>query len=445
MPFNDFLCVYEYAIPATWSVRSGEMMQSAAHAAGLTAPSGTQEYTGGRDRLHIISEPEAGAVYCGLWKDLNLKPNQSFMVCDAGDGSIDTAIYQVLENLTQIAERWASSDASCGSHFLDLNFHAYLEEWHRIRNIRLSEKNLMHYMHAFTYSEKLVFTGKQDGKDLLFECFDVSDYDHTYLSDDEFFNGQLVVTVSDLRERVFDPIVNEILHLLEAQLQRVGSVDALFLIGGFCANQYLFDRIWDTFHERLHDRILKSSDPERAKSIGAAQSGLAQSLIHWPIGAPTIIASKSYIIEVGPNQGFGPEGNWKLGNAAEINGYNLVFKAQYLVLKGAVLKKGEPVLEEFTKTSTDPSDSVFMARLYSSDSEEIRPDISGDHLKHIQDWEIDLSGASLFKQNAQNSPQHGFDTVFEIGIEIESQAVHVVWFCEGKEHGRSRLPAVPGN
>ncbi|KAF9511526.1 hypothetical protein BS47DRAFT_1346691 [Hydnum rufescens UP504] len=392
------------------------MMRDAAYAAGLVAPEGSQEYAGGRDRLHIISEPEAGAVHCVLWKDLGLKPNQSFMVCDAGGGTIDTAIYQIFRewNVTQIAERCASSGASCGSHFLDINFRAYLEQWHQTRNIPLSSENLARYMHAFTYTQKL-------GRHLYFECFDVSDYYNTDLSDDEFFNGQLVVPVSDLQERVFDPSsgpiqnschIFQVLGVLEAQLKRVGSVNALLL---------------ETFHERLHGRILNPMDPDIATSLGTAQSGLAESLIQRPIGAPTIIASKSYIIGIGPNIAIGRRGNWKLRTAAGMmNGFNGVSEAQYLV--------GEPVLQEFTKTSSNPSDSVFVARVYTSDSAEMRADTSGGDLEHIVDWEIDLSDIPLFKRNVQNSPRKRFDT-----------EAHVVWLSDGERGGRLRLPGIPGN
>jgi len=392
----------------------------------------------------VLSEPEAGAVHCVLWKDLKLKPNQSFMVCDAGGGTIDTAIYQVLGNVTQIAERCASSGASCGSHFLDISFGTYLKEWHRTRNVRLSPENLARYMHAFTYSQKLEFNRKQGGRHLYFECFDPSDYYSTNLSDYEFFNGQLVVPVNDLRERVFDPIVDEVLRVLEAQLQRGGSVDALLLVGGFSASPYLFDCIWDTFHKRLHGRILNPMDPDIATSLGATQSGLAESLIQRPIGAPTIIASESYIIGIGPSLAISPGGNWNSTNSAGMmTSFNGVFEAHYLVVKGALLKKGEPVLQEFTKTSSSPSDSVFVAKVYSSNSAEIRPDTSGGDFEHIQDWEIDLSDTSLFKQNAQT--RNRFNTVFEIGIEIESQEAHLVWFCSGKRRGRLRLPGIPGN
>ena len=40
-----------------------------------------------RDRLHIITEPEAAAVHCAQLTDVHkLKPSQTFIVCDAGGG-----------------------------------------------------------------------------------------------------------------------------------------------------------------------------------------------------------------------------------------------------------------------------------------------------------------------------------------------------------------------
>jgi hypothetical protein len=80
--------------------------------------------------------------------------------------------------VTQIAERCASSGASCGSQFLDLNFRKHLEQWHTDRGIRLSQINLESYMHSFTYTQKIAFTGHvgPDESVLFFECYDTSDY-----------------------------------------------------------------------------------------------------------------------------------------------------------------------------------------------------------------------------------------------------------------------------
>ncbi|KAF9514266.1 hypothetical protein BS47DRAFT_1361793 [Hydnum rufescens UP504] len=313
---------------------------------GLVAPEGSQEYAGvGIDyisyRFSVLSEPEAGAVHCVLWKDLRLTPGQSFMVCNAGGGNI-----------------------------------------------------------------KLGFNGKQEARDLHFECFDPN---VPALSDHEFLNGQLVLPVNDLRERVFDPVINKVLGVLEAQLHRVDSVNALVLVGRFSANPYLLDRI--------------------RRRLGATQYGLEESLIQRSIGAPTIIASKSYIMGIGPNLAISPGGYWNSGNPPGVTmSFNGIFDT-YLVVKGALLKKGEPVLQEFMKTSSSLSDFVFITRVYTSDSAEIRADTSGGDLEYIQNWEIDLSAVSLFKQHARILLGIGliqvgglfFCVVFEIGIEIESQ------------------------
>ena len=86
-------------------------------------------------------------------------------------------------------------------------------------------------MKKFVYSHKLAFTGRQGGIDFYFECCDISDYGESdrvtiiwhgsnrrvyslvadaSLSEDDFFNGQLIVPAETLRQRVFDPVVNKV-------------------------------------------------------------------------------------------------------------------------------------------------------------------------------------------------------------------------------------------
>lgn len=72
------------------------MMREAAIAAGLvqSAHAGDKNW---RDRLRIITEPEAAAVHCAHLSDLHhLKPSQNFIVCDAGGGTVDLAGYKVI-------------------------------------------------------------------------------------------------------------------------------------------------------------------------------------------------------------------------------------------------------------------------------------------------------------------------------------------------------------
>ena len=99
-------------------------MREAAIAAGLVASSRAGD-TSWRDRLKIITEPEAAAVHCAHLTNLhNLKPSQNFIVCDAGGGTVDLAVYKIIGQMAhlEIAEMCARSGANCGSLFLDLRF-----------------------------------------------------------------------------------------------------------------------------------------------------------------------------------------------------------------------------------------------------------------------------------------------------------------------------------
>jgi molecular chaperone DnaK (HSP70) len=75
-------------VPAAWDAKGCDMMREAAIAAGLvqSARAGDRDW---RDRLRIITEPEAAAVHCAHLTDLHkLKPSQNFMICDAGGGTV---------------------------------------------------------------------------------------------------------------------------------------------------------------------------------------------------------------------------------------------------------------------------------------------------------------------------------------------------------------------
>lgn len=82
-------------VPAAWDARGCDIMREAAITAGLVASSRAGD-TNWKDRLRIITEPEAAAVHCAQLTNLHhLKPSQNFIVCDAGGGTVDLAVYKV--------------------------------------------------------------------------------------------------------------------------------------------------------------------------------------------------------------------------------------------------------------------------------------------------------------------------------------------------------------
>lgn len=111
-------------VPAAWDAAGCSLMREAAIRAGLVQSSrgGDKNW---RDRLQIITEPEAGAIHASTLSTLHhLRPSQTFLICDAGGGTVDTAVYKLMGQLSQleIAEMCVRSGANAGSLFIDLKF-----------------------------------------------------------------------------------------------------------------------------------------------------------------------------------------------------------------------------------------------------------------------------------------------------------------------------------
>lgn len=162
------------------------MMREAAISAGLVASARAGE-VGWRDRLRIITsvdiyylitaqwaylprrEPEAAAVHCAHMTDLHkLKPSNNFMICDAGGGTVDLAVYKIIGSTTslEIAEICARSGANCGSIFLDLRFQGLLEKLLEGHPGHRDPASTTNFMNAFN-EEKANFRGQIDDSELL--------------------------------------------------------------------------------------------------------------------------------------------------------------------------------------------------------------------------------------------------------------------------------------
>ena len=86
---------------------------------------------GNGSALHIISEPEAAAMYAlDAMDPHNIKVGDTFVLCDAGGGTVDLISYKVsaLKPALQITETTPGSGSSCGSTFLNRIFQKYLKD-----------------------------------------------------------------------------------------------------------------------------------------------------------------------------------------------------------------------------------------------------------------------------------------------------------------------------
>ncbi|KAJ6526569.1 hypothetical protein DFH09DRAFT_936040 [Mycena vulgaris] len=278
-------------VPAAWDARATALMRDAAIAAGLvqSAYAGDNAW---RERLKIITEPEAAAVHCAHLTDLyKLRPAQNFIVCDAGGGTVDLAVYKIIGELAhlEIAEIAARSGASCGSLFLDLRFRALVQALLADHPAHLDAASLAYFMHSFSEADKLNYAGRADDDTIFyFNCFDVEDPDDRSVG---LINGQLAIPGSLLRTAVFDPVVDEVLDLITKQLTVSPPIDALLLVGGFSGSAYLKARVEERFGAQIRT-LARPPDSDTATLRGAARYGLARRPL-----VSQLVVPRSYVMK----------------------------------------------------------------------------------------------------------------------------------------------------
>ena len=80
--------------------------------------------------LHIISEPEAAALYAlDAMNPHNLKVGNTFVLCDAGGGTVDLVTYTVsaLKPILKLSEATPGTGSLCGASFLNRKFQEFME------------------------------------------------------------------------------------------------------------------------------------------------------------------------------------------------------------------------------------------------------------------------------------------------------------------------------
>lgn len=419
-------------VPAAWDAKGCEIMREAAIAAGLVQSSRAGD-TAWRDRLRIITEPEAAAVHCANLSNLHhLRPSQNFIVCDAGGGTVDLAVYKIIGQMSnlEIAEMCARSGANCGSLFLDLRFRELVKTLLSDHPAHLDPASLAYFMHSFSDTDKLNYTGVEDDDNMFhFTCFNVEDPHDPSVG---LNHGELSIPGNLLRREVFDPVVNQVLELIEGQLAKVDQpIHALLLVGGFAGSEYLKHQVEARFHTRIRT-IARPPDADTATLRGAAQYGLAKRSL-----VSTVIAPRSYIMKVKLPA---DQEDWlkrpayiKQNDAGASICEN---RLQYLVSKGAIIRKGQRLTTKFCKFSQTPSDSAFVATLFTSDSERIMRYTDEGELLELCKWTVDLSSLPTFQQNASSSSMGGFYTEFELGLELDSVEVRGILLFNNQEWGR---------
>ncbi|KAF9437619.1 Heat shock 70 kDa protein 12A [Entomortierella beljakovae] len=264
---------YCLTVPAIWSDKAKDVMRKAAIEAGLISESDHH------DRLMLVSEPEAAALYCEkACKQYDLKHDDQFMICDAGGGTVDLIVYKIdsANGARQLSEVTKGHGASCGSMFIDLNLGNLLLKKFGQYASSFPKTIIPTLVDTFAYQLKPHFDGEEDQFLALprNDCFDAIDNPGSIGID----GGFMTLTAAELKIEVFEPVVKQIMELIDQQLEGAKECQAIFMVGGFGSSSYLLDRVKQEFGSKVKT-ISSPYKPEIAVVAGAVYAGLTPKVV----------------------------------------------------------------------------------------------------------------------------------------------------------------------
>ncbi|KAI1307114.1 hypothetical protein F5Y03DRAFT_405699 [Xylaria venustula] len=225
MPFEVVLTV-----PAIWTDYARGRMYEAAKLAGIL-----KDRTAGETNLSFISEPEAAAIATmpelGNRGDLHI--GDSFVVLDAGGGTVDIISYKInkLEPLS-VSECVEGEAELCGATFLDKEFESLLKRfvgeksWKKMNQVDIKRMMNNEWQHGI----KTAFDRESDD-------YTVELPNHTHSAPLQFSSDEL--------RPIFDKIIAQINELATKQITAIKAKTRkqpklLILVGGFGRSPYMF-------------------------------------------------------------------------------------------------------------------------------------------------------------------------------------------------------------
>ncbi|KAI4286825.1 MAG: hypothetical protein L6R35_003918 [Caloplaca aegaea] len=202
-------------VPAVWSDRAQASTRRCAELAGM----------GDGSSLHIITEPEAAAMYAlDAMDPHNIKVGDTFVLCDAGGGTVDLISYKVsaLKPTLRITEATPGSGSLCGSTILNRIFHDFLQT--KLGNDPNWDEDVVEEaMKRFEVTDNIQHNVRR---------------------------SRLRLTGADV-SIIFEPVIEEVIQLVNDQIDATkAQVKAVLMVGGFSQSVYLRDRIRQSLASR---------------------------------------------------------------------------------------------------------------------------------------------------------------------------------------------------
>ncbi|KAH2845917.1 hypothetical protein KXW08_005313 [Aspergillus fumigatus] len=393
---------YYLTVPAIWNDAGKAATRAAALQAGFLRDEND-------NRLTLISEPEAAALFCAKTGLLQLKVGDAILIVDCGGGTVDLIAYEVEEEQPfSVAECTAGSGDSCGSTALNRNFSNILRA--KIRKMKLPDGSRtagkVYAKCIMDFENRIKADFRNNGQKWAVDVGIEADFPEANIEE-----GYMTFTNEEILQ-CFEPVVNRILELVRNQIIAIQaqnrSLQNVLVVGGFGASEYLFQQIKLHVPPQYQSKVVRPMDSVAAIVKGAVTAGITERVITHRV------ARRHYLMAtLQPfKEGYHPEQY----RVPSLDGRDRCkYTRQIFVQKGERVKIGEPVKVSFFR--------------------QVAPGI-----KEVVTLTSDLSRKNLETDfERMDTPQGTFYRVyFDIYLTLDGSEFSAELVCQGEVMGRCR-------
>ncbi|PGH07169.1 hypothetical protein GX51_01956 [Blastomyces parvus] len=416
---------YFLTVPAIWNDAGKAATRAAAIAAGFLRDEND-------NRLTLITEPEAAAMFCAKAGLLSLKIHDAILIVDCGGGTVDLIAYEVEEETPfTVAECTAGSGDSCGSTALNRNFSNILRA--KIRKMKLPDGSRtagrVYAKCIMDFENRIKADFRNNGQKWAVDVGIEADFPEAGIEE-----GYMTFTNEEILQ-CFEPVVNRILELVRNQIIAIQAqnrtLQNVLVVGGFGASEYLFQQIKLHVPPQFQSKVVRPMDSVSAIVKGAVTAGITERVV------TSRVARRHYLMAtLQPfKEGHHPEQY----RVPSLDGKDRCkYTRQIFVQKGERVKIGEPVKVSFFRQVAPGATLMYEDILYACD-EDVCPEYTKDpRIKEVVTLTSDLSRKNLEKDfERMDTPQGTFYRVyFDIYLTLDGSEFNAELVCQGEVMGR---------
>ncbi|KAI9810077.1 MAG: hypothetical protein M1827_006688 [Pycnora praestabilis] len=387
---------YFLTVPAIWNDAGKAATRAAAIQAGFLRDEND-------NRLTLITEPEAAAMFCSKTGLLNLKIHDAVLIVDCGGGTVDLIAYEVEEEAPfTVAECTAGSGDSCGSTALNRNFSNILRA--KIRKMKLPDGSKtagkVYAKCIMDFENRIKADFRNNGSKWAVDVGIEAEFPEAGIEE-----GYMTFTNEEILQ-CFEPVVNRILELVRNQIIAIQAqnrtLQNVLVVGGFGASEYLFQQIKLHVPPQFQAKVVRPMDSVAAIVKGAVTAGITERVI------TSRVARRHYLMAtLQPfKEGHHPEQY----RVPSLDGKDRCkYTRQIFVQKGQRVKIGEPVKVSFFRQVAPGATLMYEDILYACD-DDVCPEYTKDpRIKEVVTLTSDLSRKNLEKDfERMDTPQGTF-------------------------------------